>query len=116
MSAVLSSAKVTAADAYAFARQYGLEQWFDANVIHPRTRKGRADAPLKQREADRFQRLQLLVARACEAFASEDKGVFWLKRCSSVYNGLSPLENARWEKGFLAVLEHLIRIEHGIYA
>lgn len=116
MSAVLSESEITAANAYAFARQHGLERWFDTNVIHPRTRKGRANTPLKQREADRFQRLQLLVARTREAFASEDKAMFWLKRGSSVFNGLTPLENARWEKGFLAVLDHLTRIEHGIYA
>lgn len=116
MSPVLSETEMTAADAHAFARQHGLEQWFDANVINPRTRKGRSDMPLKQREADRFQRLQLLVDRASEAFDSKDKGIFWLTRDSRVYNGVSPLENARWEKGFLAVLEHLTRIEHGIYA
>lgn len=116
MSAVLSESEITAADAHAFARQHGLEQWFDANVIHPRTRKGRPDAPLKQREADRFQRLQLLVERASEAFDNEDKAIFWLTRGSRVYNGLTPLESARWEKGFLCVLEHLTRIAHGIYA
>lgn len=116
MPAVLLETEITAADAHEFARQHGLEQWFNANVIHPRTRKGRANAPLKQREADRFQRLQLLVERASEAFDSEDKGVFWLTRGSRVYNSLTPLENARWEKGFLSVLEHLTRIEHGIYA
>lgn len=116
MSAVLSEVEISAADAHAFARQHGLEQWFDANVIHPRTRKGRANSPLKQREADRFQRLQLLVDRAAEAFDNEDKGVVWLTRASRLYSGLTPLENARWEKGFLAVLEHLTRIEHGIYA
>lgn len=116
MSAVLAETDITAADAHAFARQHGLEQWFDANVIHPRTRKGRANSPLKQREADRFQRLQLLVQRAAEAFDNQDKGVFWLMRSSRAHNGLTPLENARWEKGFLVVLGHLTRIEHGIYA
>lgn len=118
MSAVLSQTQIRTTDAYAFAQQHGVEQWFDANVIHPRTRKDRvgSNQPLKQRDADRFQRLKLLIERAFEAFANEDKGVFWLIRESRVYGGQTPLEYAAWEKGFLAVLDHLTRIEHGIYA
>lgn len=114
MSAVLEDGSITANQAYAFARQYGLESWFDAHVVHPRTRQGRPDEPLKQREIDRFQRLQLLVERAAETFNNESKGLRFLLRPSSVYNGQTPLEAAALERGFLDVLTHMIRIEHGI--
>lgn len=118
MSAVAIRTEITAADAYAFAQRHGVEQWFNAHVIHPRTRQDRVKANqlLKQAEADRFQRLQMLVERASEAFDNEDKGVYWLTRDSRVYEGAAPLEHAAWEKGFLLVLDHLTRIEHGIYA
>lgn len=115
MSAVFSTAQVTAADAYAFARKHGVESWFDENVIHPRTLQGRAKQPLKQREADRFQRLQMLVERATETFADESKALHWLTRRSRAMNNSSPLEYAAWERGFLAVLDQLNRIDHGIY-
>jgi len=50
---------IPVSDAYEFARHHGVEGWFDALVIHLRTRKDRiaSDGLLKQREADRFQRL-----------------------------------------------------------
>lgn len=118
MSSVTLQTDIAATDAYVYAQQHGVEQWFDAYVIRPRTRQNRISAgqPLKQREADRFQRLQLLIERASEAFDHEAKGVFWLTRQSYVYDGKTPLECAAWEMGFLVVLEHLHRIEYGVYA
>lgn len=118
MSVVTFRTEITVADAYAFAQQHGVEQWFDDYVIHPRTRQDRISAGrlLKQTEADRFQRLQMLIARAAEAFDNRDKGTCWLTRKSRIYGGETPLEHAAWEKGFLAVLDQLHRIEYGIYA
>ncbi|GAB3677877.1 antitoxin Xre/MbcA/ParS toxin-binding domain-containing protein [Salinisphaera aquimarina] len=109
---------IPATDAYEFARHHGVEDWFDAFVIHPRTGKDRVEAgePLKQREADRFQRLQLLIERATQAFGDESKALGWLTRAQYRFGGSTPLDCAAWERNFLAVLDHLIRIEHGIYA
>lgn len=117
MSAVMPRTEISAAEAFAFAEQHGVEQWFDRHVIHPRTRQDRvaADQLLKQREADRFQRLQLLIERAAEAFDNEAKGLYWLTRKTPLYGGISPLEHAAWEAGFLAVLHQLRHIEFGVY-
>ena len=110
--------QIPTSQAYAFARQHGVEAWFDACVVHPRTRKDRIDANelLKPREADRFQRLQLLIERATQAFDNEDKALHWLTREQSCFQGATPLDYAAWERNFLAVLDHLTRIEYGISA
>lgn len=110
--------EIGASEAHGYAIHYGVEDWFDAYVIHPRTRADRVkgDDLLKQREADRFQRLQVLIERATEAFGDEDKALHWLTRPQSRFDNTSPLDFASWEKNFLAVLDHLTRIEHGIYA
>jgi len=110
--------QIPTSQAYAFALQHGVEAWFDACVVDPRTRKDRIDANelLKPREADRFQRLQLLIERATQAFDNEDKALHWLTREQSCFQGATPLDYAVWERNFLAVLDHLTRIEYGIYA
>src|SRR5699024_1655233 len=105
---LLSSNRITVADACAFARQHGLEKWFDAHVINPRMRMYASPPPsLEPGEIDLFVRLQLLVMRAREAFDDEDEGISWLTRPCRIYDGLPPIEYARWENGLLCVLDQL---------
>jgi putative toxin-antitoxin system antitoxin component (TIGR02293 family) len=101
-----------------YARDNQLEDWFFAHVVHRRTLQDRIDTeqPLKQREADRFERLILLVDRAENTFGSRAKALSWLKLPKKQFDGNSPLDYAAWESGFLAVLDQLTRIEHGIPA
>lgn len=110
--------EITPQQALDYARSHTVEDWFYEHVVHPRTLKDRMDRnePLKDREADRFERLTLLLERAREAFQDEGKALGWLKRPKSSFAGATPLQHSARESGFIAVLEQLLRIEHGIVA
>jgi putative toxin-antitoxin system antitoxin component (TIGR02293 family) len=107
-----------AAEALSYARQHDVEQWFYDNVVHRRTLKDRLDGhqPLATREADRFDRLVLLLQRATEVFGDEAKALRWLKTPKRSLAGATPLDYCAREAGFLAVLAQLDRIDYGIYA
>lgn len=109
--------QILASDAHGFASHYAVKAWFDAHVISPRACRNRIKdgKPLKPHEADRFQRLQVLIERAVEAFGSERCALHWLRREQTSFNGATPLDTAIWERNFLVVLDQLKRIEHGIY-
>lgn len=58
-----------------YVQSHAVEQWFYEHVAHPRTLRGRLDRnePFKDREADRFERLTLLLSRAMKPFRTKIK-------------------------------------------
>lgn len=75
-----------------------------------------ANAPLRERELDRFDRLTLLIERANETCQNTDKALFWLQTPKRSMGGATPLEYSARERVFLEVSSQLNRIAHGIYA
>lgn len=110
--------QISSKQALDFARNHAVESWFYEHVVHQRTLKDRLDRnePLKDKEADRFERLTLLLDRARESFRDEAKALSWLKSPKHAFAGATPLEHSARESGFIAVLDQLLRIEHGIHA
>jgi len=103
-------------EALAFVRDNGVEDWFYAHVVHRRTLQDRIknQNPLKPRESDQYERLQILIDRAETTFQNRDKALRWLKTAKKSLGDQTPLDYAQRETGFLKVLAHLDRIEHGI--
>lgn len=56
-----------------------------------------------------------LLERAAQAFGDEEKARHWLTRKQRCFQGASPRQYAVGPRRTATVMDHLTRIEHGIY-
>ncbi|MGN8160500.1 antitoxin Xre/MbcA/ParS toxin-binding domain-containing protein [Salinisphaera sp. SWV1] len=56
-----------------------------------------------------------MIEQAQKALQNREKALRWLRTEKRSLDGQTPLDHAQRESGFLNVLAHLERIEHGIW-